>query len=281
MQLRWRLAAGTQWQVQLAQTSRTETTIRERVTAVAIETGLELEWQVERVEADGTAQLTQTFTRLWLRSASPDGQTLEYDSRSPSAPAAETRTLAAAVQTLLRLRTSLSLSDRGEILAVQRPAETDSLLGDLPAAAGWKTLLTRDGMQRTLHQALGRLPEEPVATGSTWTVVRQQDSPLGPLSATDTYCYDGPTAVRGLALQRIRVATHWNRPAVAAATPAPERVERQQLDGEYWFDAAAGFLAQSRMTQTLVSEVPYGDGQIQVKTLSTLSAVLQPQPPGR
>ena len=193
VQLRWQLAPGTELHIQLAQTSKTETTIRDRVTAVAIDTGLDLQWNVDRVDTEGTLHLTQAFTRLWLRSVSPDGKTMAYDSSLPPDSAAETKAIADAVRALLQLRVSISLSNRGEILDVQRPPETDSLLGDLPALAGWKSLLTREGMQRTLHQALGTLPEGPVDVGSTWTIVRQTESPLGPIEATDTYTYEGPS----------------------------------------------------------------------------------------
>ncbi len=281
VQLRWRLAAGTQLWIQLRQTSQTETAIRDHVTAVAIDTGLDLHWHVDRVDEEGTAQLTQSFTRLWLRSVAPDGKVLAYDSNSTSPPAAESKSLADAVQTLLRLRVALTLSSRGEILDVQRPAETDSLLGDLPASAGWKSLLTRDGMQRALHQALGRLPEGPVAAGSSWSIVRQLDAPLGQLTATDTYTYEGAAEAGGRPLERIRVSTQWRLPAVTSVTPAPERVERQQVEGEYLFDTAAGLLAEARLTQTLVSEVPYGDGKIRVTTRSNLTARLSAAQPGQ
>ena len=179
IQLRWQLAPGTELHIQLAQTSKTETTIRDRVTAVAIDTGLDLQWNVDRVDTEGTLHVTQAFTRLWLRSVSPDGKTMAYDSSLPPDSAAETKAIADAVRSLLKLRVSMSLSNRGEILDVQRPPETDSLLGDLPALAGWKSLLTREGLQRTLHQAMGTLPEGPVDVGSTWSIVRQTESPLG------------------------------------------------------------------------------------------------------
>jgi hypothetical protein len=275
VQLRWQLAPGSKLNIQLVQTSKTETAIRDRVTAVAIDTGLDLQWNVERVDTDGTLHLTQAFTRLWLRSVSPDGKTISYDSSaydSSSSPnvAAETKAIAGAVRTLLKLRVSMSLSNRGEILAVQRPPETDSLLGDLPALAGWKSLLTREGLWRTLHQALGTLPEGPVDVGSTWSIVRQTESPTGPISATDTYTYDGPSADSDRRLERIRVATQLKLPDAATPPRPSERVERQQLEGVYLFDVAAGFLAESRMTQTLVSEVPYGDAKIRVTTSSSL-----------
>jgi hypothetical protein len=195
---------------------------------------------------------------------------MAYDSSLAPGSAAETKAIGDAVRALLQLQVSISLSDRGEILDVQCPPETDSLLGDLPALAGWKSLLTREGMHRTLHQALGTLPEGPVGVGGTWGIVRQMESPLGPITATDTYTYEGPSADRERRLERIRVATQLKRPDAATPPRPPERVERQRLEGFYLFDAAAGFLAESRMTQMLVSQVPYGAETIGVSTASSL-----------
>ena len=150
----------------------------------------------------------------------------------------------------------------------------DSLLSDLPALAGWKTLLTKDGMSRTLHQALGILPEAAVNVGDQWTGTRQLITPLGKIVATDTYTYEGPTRDGDRVLERICVATEL-KPAAETAPPAVvEKLPRQQLEGIYLFDAAAGFLAESRQTQTLLTEVPYASGKIQVKTISTLGARL-------
>jgi len=272
--LRWNLPPGTLLNVQLTQTTRTQTTVKDAVTAVQIESGCDLQWAVDRVDADGTIQLTQTFTRLWLKSVAPDGKSSVYDSASVQEPAADARPIADAVRPLLRVRIRMSLSRRGEILDVQRSAEMDSLLGDLPALTGWKTLLTKEGMSRTLQRALGTLPEAPIKAGDQWTATREMDTPLGKIVATDTYTYEGPTRDGQSTLERTRVMTDL-KPADDAAAPAPgERLPRQQLEGVYLFDAAAGSLAESRLTQTLLTEVPYAGGAIQVKTISTLGARL-------
>ena len=221
-------------------------------------------------------QLTQAFTRLWLKTVSPDGKSSAYDSASAQEPAADAKAIADAVRPLLRVRIGLSLSCHGEILDVQRSAEMDSLLGDLPALTGWKALLTKEGMSRTLTQALGRLPEAQVNVQDQWTGTREMDTPLGKIVATDTYTYEGPTRDGQRVLDKIRVATDL-KPAGDAASPAAagsEKLPRQQLEGVYLFDTAAGLLAESRLTQTLLAEVPYAGGAIQVKTISTLGARL-------
>ncbi len=268
--LRWNLPPGTRLNVRLTQTTRTETTVKNTVTSVQIESGCDLRWAVERVDADGTMQLTQAFTRLCLKTVSPDGQTSVYDSASAQEPAAEAKAIADAVRALLRVRIGMSLSRRGEILDVRRSAEMDSLLGNLPALSGWKTLLTKEGMSRTLHQALGTLPEAPVKAGDLWTATREMDTPLGKIVATDTYTYEGPARDGQRTLDRIRVTTALT-PAAAAV---PEKLPRQQLEGVYLFDAAAGLLAESRLTQTLLAEVPYTGGTIRVKTTSNLGTQL-------
>lgn len=270
----WNLSPGTLLNVQLTQTTRTETTVEDAVTAVQIESGFDLQWAVERVDADGTMRLTQAFTRLWLKTVSPDGKPSVYDSASSEEPAGDAKAIADAVRTLLRVRIGMNLSPRGEILEVQRPAEMDSLLGDQPARAGWKALLTKEGMSRTLQQALGTLPEAPVKAGDQWTVTRELKTPLGNIQATDTYTYEGSSRDNQRRLDTIRVATDMKPAAALRANGATGKLPRQQTEGVFWFDAAAGFLAQSRLTQTLLTEVPYAGGNIQVKTVSTLETRL-------
>jgi hypothetical protein len=272
--LRWNLAPGTLLNVQLTQATRTETTVKDAVTAVQIESGFDVQWAVDRVDVDGTMRLTQTFTRLWLKTVSPDGKSNVYDSASDEEPAADAKAIADAVRTLLRVRIGLSLSRRGEILDVQRSAEMDSLLGGSPALTGWKALLTKEGMSRTLHQALGSLPEAPVNVGDQWTGTREMSTPLGKIVATDTYTYEGPSRDGERVLEGIRVATDLKLAGDAASPDVAEKLPRQQLEGVYLFDAAAGFLAESRQTQTLLTEVPYAGGKIRVKTISTLGARL-------
>jgi len=276
--LRWNLPSGTALNVQLTQTTRTQTTVQDAVAAVQIEAGCDLRWTVDGEAADGTIQLTQAFTRLWLKTASPDGQASVYDSASPEEPAADVTALADAVRPLLRVRIGMSLSPRGEILDVRRAAELDRLLRDLPALSGWKSLLTKEGMSRTLHRALGTLPKDPVNAGDQWTVTRQLDTPLGRLVATDTCTYEGPVRDGQRTLDTIRIATDMRLAGDAAspAAAATDRWPRQQLQGVYRFDAAAGFLAESRVSQTLLAEVPYAGGKIQIKTVSTLGTRLTP-----
>lgn len=272
--LRWSQPPGTILTVQLTQTTRTETTVKGTVSSVLIESGFDIQWTIERVDGDGTIRLTQAFTRLWLKTVSPDGKPSVYDSASSEEPAGDAKAIADAVRTLLRVRIGMNLSPRGEILEVQRPAEMDSLLGDQPARAGWKALLTKEGMSRTMQQALGTLPEGPVKAGDQWTVTRDLKTPLGNIQATDTYTYEGSSRDNQRRLDTIRVATDMKPAAALAANGAASKLPRQQTEGVFWFDTAAGFLAQSRLTQTLLTEVPYAGGNIQVKTVSTLETRL-------
>ncbi len=256
--------------VRLTQATRTQTTVKDAVTSVQIESGFDLQWAVERVDADGTMRLTQAFTRLWLKTVSPDGKSSAYDSASRDEPAADAQAIADAVRTLLRIRIGLSLSPRGEILDVQRSAELESLLGNLPTLAGWKALLTKEGMSQTLQQALGTLPETPVTIGDRWSGTREIQTPLGKIIATAKFTYQGPTQTGDRVLERIGVATEVI-PAGDPASPATaDKLPHQHLQGVYLFDAAAGFLAEANLTQTLLTEVPYAGGKIQVKTVSTL-----------
>jgi hypothetical protein len=274
-QLRWHLAEGTRLDVRMSQSTKTVTTLRDRTSEVSIETALEMSWQVDRVAADGTLSMTQAFTRFAFRSTAPDGKATLYDSASQPPPD-EAQAIARVMQPALGLKFAVSLSRRGEILEVRPPAEAESLLADTPGQEAWTRLLSKDGLTRTLRQALGLLPEAAVNVGDTWAVSRELSLPQGELVLSDTFTYDGTVRSGRRVLERIGVVTQARRKDVEAGPEKPEWVDRQDLRGVYFFDAQAGHLVESRLSQTLASEAPSGDDTVQVKTIGSLVLRIAP-----
>jgi murein DD-endopeptidase MepM/ murein hydrolase activator NlpD len=274
--LRWRLAEGTRLQVHLTQTTATETTIKDRTTSVTIETGLEMLWTVERVDADGTLHIAQSFARFTLKSTGPDGKTSVFDSSSPPQAAGDAGTLGQALRPLLRLRFSVALSPRGEVLDVKPPPETESLLADLPALSPWKRLITKQGLERTLRPALGILPETPVRVGDRWSSTSEVDSPLGKILLTSNYTYDGTVQAADRSLERIRAEGEVKLAGEAPIFGGTSKLPAQQQHGLYLFDRAAGHLVESRLTQSPLAPATGGGPEVRVQTSGSLAAKISP-----
>ena len=270
VQMDWKLGEGTCWQVDFVQSIRTETQRGERRDAISMETAMEMQWVVDRVDADGSMYLSQTYKRFRLKSSTPDAEPIAYDSASPQEPADELKPIARRMRPLIDMRHQIVLSRRGEIADVKRTAETESLLGDLPAMSQWKKMLTKDGIDRVLRQSLGVMPESAVNVGDRWTSTQQVDSPLGTLSIETTYRYEGPQRREQRTLQHIRAVMETTATGEDAAVPLAEKLQPKQ-QAVYYFDTALGCLAESHLLQTVTSEVPYAGVTISVKSVGTVT----------
>jgi hypothetical protein len=267
--LRWKFRAGEALHVRLAQTTATETVVKERPVSMRVEMGLDMTWRIERVDRDGTGHLTASFTRFAVTSTGPDGKSVAFDSAAVEPPAAEARELARTVTPLLASRFQVALSARGEIKDVVLAAETESRLRDAPALSGWRDLLTKTGLNRTLRQSLGLLPARPVAVGNAWKDVYEIDSPAGQIRLTSAYTYRGSRTVSGRPGERLEVTTEVASRADGSG-PEESRPIRQQYSGTLLFDAVAGHLAESELHQTIRSETVYRDKKIQVQASNTV-----------
>jgi len=274
--LRWNLDKGEQFRVHVVQTTRTETTVKEKSIGMSVQTAMKMLWTVDRVDADGTIRMTQAFTRLAMKTTDSDSKTVVYDSASSAQPSEETKEIGRTVAPLLRSRIAVAMSPRGEIVEVVPTGETESLLADVPALSQWRKLLTTEGINQTLRQSFVVLPESSVADGDTWTADYDIDSPVGKIQVANTYTYQGTESENGGSFEKITVVTQTKvesdeQPLEKAALPT-----FRQYAGVFYFDIGAGRLVQSRLTQEMASEVPYQDTKIQAKASSTIVTTVTP-----
>ncbi len=284
----WRLHPGDQLRIRMTQRIRTEMRIGEKQTEVSMLSAMELRWRVVRTIPQTTdpgdaAQIEQSFKRLILQVTQADGKTSNYDSDSPDPAPKPLEEIAATVRPLLKSRIDIVLSPQGEIRAVQMPAETDSLLRGVTAYARWKDLLTREGIDRMLRQALGRLPENPVRLGDVWEDTREIETPSGKLSQTNRYEYRGTAVEGGRTLQVVHRTTTLRSGEQAGAFDEPPPGREQRDTGILYFDNAAGRLVRSQSRQEIAAEIPWEGGQVRIASVGTLDTVIEaiesPEPP--
>ena len=273
-QLQWRLDPDQQLRLRLTQTIRTELDFEEPA-VMSLLAAMEMRWRVDRVDQDGTLHLSQAFTRLILRSTSADGSEIAFDSASAAPPTAALRQVADAVQPLLASRFTVAMSPRGEFEGVGITLSPGDASQE-SATGPWTELLSPSGLERALRQSLGLLPEGPVRPGDSWHHQDEIQTPQGPVSIASTYRYQGSELVEGRSLEIIQLQTRAT-PGSRGAFDKPSERE-QRLTGTYRFDATAGHLVQSRITQTLASEIPSGDRSIRMTASSTLATTLEPLP---
>ena len=122
--LRWKFAPDQSFRVDFEQTTTTETTGAGKPTGIKIRMQMGMVWQIDSVQEDGTAKITQQFDSLKLSMKSGTTEAIEYDSTAEKAPTGAAATIAAGVQPLLGARFKVSMTDRGAIREVTLPDET-------------------------------------------------------------------------------------------------------------------------------------------------------------
>jgi hypothetical protein len=274
--LRWKPKPGVTFRITMRQKIQSETSVGEHADEISFETRMEMDWRVNRIDADGSIRLTQTYQRFRLESTVGDTAPLVYDSASNDSLPDELKPVARVMQPLVGIQTALVLSDRGEVLDAEGLPESESRLGDLPSTARWKQMLTGDGMRRVLQQALGQLPESPVDVGDQWDHTVERSSPLGTLRIESIYTYDRTVQRGGRNLEQIRGATTAKLSELASDAPPSQKLHYQPQPSVFLFDNEAGYLVESHVTQAVGSEVPYGDTRIRVKTSGTITLKIAP-----
>jgi len=266
--LRWRLREGDQLRLKVTQETKTKTSVQGKATAMSIDTGLEMLWNVDGVEQNGTMRMTQAFDRVTMKTTDVDGRAINYDSSSKEKPPPDIQDMARDIRPLLGSRFTVAMSNRGEILKVTQPEKPDGDATNEPDASGWKSLLTRDGINRTLRQTLGRLPEDPVAQGDKWNSSHDVDSPLGTIRIVNDFTHEGTVPRNDRVYMKITMVARVEPRKEADVSDAPAMPE--QYGGVFYFDNIAGRLVHSEITQTTASEVPYKGTAIKVNASSTI-----------
>lgn len=268
--LRWKLSEGDQLRLKVTQATKTETSVKGKASAVSIDTGLEMLWKVDRVERDGTMRMLQSFDRVMMKTSDIDGRAIVYDSSSKEEPPPDLRNMARDIRPLLGSRFVVAMSNRGEILEVTQPEKPGSKAADEPGGSRWKGLLTKDGINQTLRQTLGQLPEDPVAKGDKWSSSYEVDSPLGRIRIVNDYTHGGTVSRDGKAFAKITMVSRVEPQKAPHARGEPAIPVPEEYGGTFYFDNIAGRLVHSEITQTMTSEVPYQDTAIKVHARSTI-----------
>ncbi|MCO6458973.1 MAG: hypothetical protein J5I93_27005, partial [Pirellulaceae bacterium] len=268
--LRWKLAPGQQLSLDFGQQTETSTDVNGLRLTMSLEMRMQVDWQVEQVEQDGTTRLTQTIRQLRLKMQTAGGMPIEYDSRQERQSGEAAQQIAAALAPLLGSPIAVTMSSRGELREVQLTEQAAAAVENLPQSSAFKRQLTREGLRQLLGQAAMVLPAEPVQPGQSWQQARELAEPQTGVKVVSKYNLEGDDPEGGL---RITVDTRVELPAAAAAL----RIREQQQTGSLRFDSQAGRLLSSRVEQKLTTETTYRDRKIVVQASGTLTLTVEPR----
>lgn len=272
--LRWKFSQGEKLHVVVQQKTALETTAGPKPRKMTVNTTMEMDWLVDSVDEQGTADMTQTITRLKMRMETLGAAPVEFDTASTEQPEGAARYFEAASR-LVGLELNVVMNARGEIESVELSDEARKLLDDALAGTTLPSLFSSEGLQETLKQTAAVLPAQPVSPSDTWEVSSAAKLPLGSVRQQTTYTFEGPRERDGRMLDAIRLNSKLQLgPPPSDEAPAATIAE-QEHTGTLWFDVEAGRFVSSDVDQRLVTESLYRGTKIRVSATTELSTTYQ------
>lgn len=235
----------------------------------------DVRWEVESVDDDGNAHVTQTIKRIRSESG-PAEDTATFDSND-EAPQGEDESSIEGLRAAIDQPVYLVLDPRGKVIDVRLSEQFAQKIKESPQYGPLAAMFSRDNLKQMASVNTIELPEEAVTKGSTW----QQESTLsdpvaGKQKLTTTYRYDGTEEHGGRRLEKIS--------ATAAISPADENkaspltVKDQKLNGVIWFDRGLGRIDEMQMTIKVASEMALGANKAEQIMITKLHTKLVVQP---
>ncbi|MCH7725125.1 MAG: hypothetical protein IH991_01400 [Planctomycetes bacterium] len=274
--LRWKFKKGQTLNVVISQTSHTETTVKDTKLTMDLSWNMEMTWTVEKVGQDGSAEMTQSFTRMTIEMTLPKVGTIKFDSAAKEAPEGFAEEIADRIGPLIGAQFKVKMNNRGAIVEVHFPEEILKQLEESQPSSNLKGLLNRDGIDKMLRQSVALLPEKPISKGDRWKVANDTPSPIGVLRQSHEYTYamteirDNTPLEKITVNSKIEIVPKKNEPA------SKTKLKKQQQSGVLYFDHEAGRFVESSINQELTSETPFGDLTIHVKVKSSMKTRFTP-----
>jgi hypothetical protein len=207
---------------------------------------IDMQWDIDSVASDGTAQMTQTISRARLKVAQPGGQGIEFDSSSKSPPQGPAAQIGTIFKVLVGKPVKLKMSPRGTISDVTLPEgmadEMKKAAGQGPGAA----MLNEEFFKQVTGASSIEFADHPVKKGDTWQRKTTTSNPAaGGKQTTDTtYTYQGTKPQDGTQVGKIDVKLKTAIQPAGSDSPQVE-IKDQQSEGDIDFDRTAGHVLKS------------------------------------
>lgn len=267
--LRWKLQPGQAINVSFVQDMDMESNVMGKAIKSSADMAMVMNWQVQRVGQDGSAEMKQSISRLKMTMQTPGSQPVSYDSASPNPPEGLAKNLAGSIEPLVGVEFVQKMTDRGEIVDVRLSDKSAERLKQAPESAQMQQLFSKDGLKSLLKQAATVLPEGPLKPGDQWTGTSTAQSPVGRLVMNNTYTYRGVENVKGQMLDRIDVNVKVDFQESQNKLGFTVAVKGQQNQGKMYFDANEGRFAETTLNQMMILETTVGK-QVHTQKLNTL-----------
>jgi hypothetical protein len=272
--LRWKFEPGQKLRVVCTQESRLETSVNNVPLDMQIDMGLEMLWSVDSVDADGTATITQSFTRLTSKMQTEGAEPIEYDSAAPDEPEGDAARIAKAVKPLLGAKFVVKMNDRGGIVEVALPEELVQALQEAGIAPGGGK--GKEVLEGVFRQTLPLLPDAAVGEGKTWDDQREAKVPGGTLVVQSRYTYEGEENREGATVAKIACKSRLEFNRSKEEVEFPLVLKDHEQTGTLYFDVQAGRLVSAETTQKMTTEAGATTPKTRVRSTARVTVTVTP-----
>ncbi|MGP0065128.1 MAG: hypothetical protein ACLQGP_16210 [Isosphaeraceae bacterium] len=238
---------------------------------------LDIRWTVNRVDGDGTAEITLRFDRVRVRNEVPPLMPFVLDTNEANAPAqpgfeAETQQLKA----IVGAEVVFKIHPTGEMEDVKVPEATLKKMRDAAPRGSADAEVSEKALKEMLLQSSPpSFPDGDIEPGKTWSS-KPAKMPIGfaTMVLDKTFTFQGPDSK---APGRLLIGMETKvllEPAAGADVKAT--IRKQEGRGTMSFDVETGHLAGARMTQKLEMVLSAGGQSIEQSQDTTTTMTLEP-----
>ncbi|MFO0956553.1 MAG: DUF6263 family protein, partial [Isosphaeraceae bacterium] len=162
-------------------------------------------WKVKSLQADGSAEMTQSFDRVQFSMESPIGNT-SFDTNEKAAKVdGPLAGMADAFRSIIGKDVTLMMAANGEIKKVTIPDSVTEGMQKVGVGPDGKPILSAEMLKGIIEQSGVPLPSKPLKPGDSFTVERDVPSPIGSMHVVTAYTFKGPEK-SGSPIERFAIA---------------------------------------------------------------------------
>jgi len=276
----WKFAEGDQFGVSVDQESSVNTVVDRRAIDQTSRMTMEMSWDVESVDDQGTARLRQTIGRIVATLTVPGQEgpksprTVNYDS-SQEEFRGDAKRMHDSFSKIIDQPVFLTITARGEIKDVEVPKETLASLREMPGSMQGRKMFEPESIREMFMQAGIQLPED--TSSGSWQTTR--DFAIG---TPQKFVQNLDYTIVDAEASPLRITFAGTLQVSQPADPAdrPEGIEFDSLEiveqdssGTITFDVEAGNCTSSEAVTMLKTRAAYRDMRV-VATINSKVNVL-------
>ncbi|MFK7819044.1 MAG: DUF6263 family protein [Planctomycetaceae bacterium] len=250
-ELKWKFRPGQRLDYVVQQEMKMSMDYNGRAIGSTMKQTIDTQWLVNRINANGNAEIVQNIKRIRIVMMQGDQVQVEFDSASKDKTAAGTP-MAQIFGELIKAQIQTIMLPTGKIVQTNVPPK---LLETLKTAPGvGQAGFSEESLKQMFNQSGVIMPQTPVGVGSKWTSKNEVQTPTGQMIFNSTLEFRGMQDYQNRKFARIDL-TPSVRMVVDPNSPVKVQVKNTTGKGAVLFDHVGGFIERTKLNSKMVLTV--------------------------